>query len=212
MKFTSPSLPQSLAPLDNELLSNDVETVTGVLIGNAEITITSRHLSITDSRITKSDLSRAELPGLDLHNVIIEHCTMTAGKYSESSWHTVTLDTTRCSGIQLDRSTLKNVTFRGCKLDVANFRYAKLSNVVFEDCIIDEADFYGASIKNVRFSSCPINNLELQKTALVKVDFRDSTLIRVKRSSDLKGAIITNEQLVFLSPQLAQQSGIIIED
>ena len=33
------------------------------------------------------------------------------------------------------------MTFRGCRLDLAGFRFARLQRVAFEDCVLREADF-----------------------------------------------------------------------
>ncbi len=84
--------------------------------------------------------------------------------------------------------------------------------MLFDSCVIDEMDLYSSELKNVRFVNCLVDKLELQNTKMQKVDFRESTFVQIKRSADLKGAIITTEQLIFLSPQLAQQSGIIVDD
>lgn len=212
MKILEPSLPKSLAPLNLSSISDETESIEDSSLDNLVIDISHRNFSITRSLINKSDFTASDLEGLGLDNVIVKNCTITAGKFSEASWHTVLVSNSRCSGIQLDRSTLKNVTFRGCKLDIANLRYARLTNVLFDSCVIDEMDLYNAELKNVRFVNCEINNLELQNTKMKNVDLRESTLIRVKRVADLKGALITSEQLIFLSPQLAQQSGITVED
>lgn len=212
MKIAEPKLHKYLAPLNISSLDGEQDTVNGSLVDTQIITASLPHFSIIGSRIVKSDFTRSNFEGLSLDNVAIESCTILTGRFTNSSWHTTKIINSRCSGIQLDMSTLKNVVFIGCKLDLANFRYAKMTNVIFEECVIDDMDLYGSILKNIDFIDCKINNLELQNSKLKNVDFRKSEFVRIKISTDLKGAIISTQQLIFLSPQLAHHAGIVVED
>lgn len=207
-----PTISKKLSPLSLSSLDGDVDTITDASIENETISASLINFSIIKSRIAKSDFAHSNFERLNLDNVIIENCIMLAGAFSESSWHTTAITGSLCSGIQLDKSILKNVRFTGCKLDVANFRYAKMTNIIFDSCVIDSMDFYNAELKNVQFIDCEINDLELQSSKLRNVDFRESKFIQVKRVADLKGAKITTEQVIFLSSQLANQAGIIVDD
>lgn len=168
-------------------------------------------VSIADSRIEESRFVRAEFLTLGMKDVQVARCDMTMANFANASWHMVAVESSRCSGMQLDTSSLKNVRFHGCKLDMVNFRFAELVNVEFEDCVIPEMDFYGATLKNVRFINCEIDRIELGASQLRNVDFTQAHIIHVKKAADLKGALISDEQLVQLAPYLAASQGIKVE-
>ena len=212
MKIVRPALAPALTKLGASMLDSDTETIQGASLEALHIDIANRNLAIVGSSIKQCDFTSSDLERLSLDNVVVQNCIMTAGKVSEASWHTTTVQNSRCSGVQLDKSTLKNVTFTGCKLDIANFRYAKLTNVVFDGCVIDELDFYGATMNDVKFVDCDTNGIELQNTHMHRVDFRESNFVRIKRATDLQGATISTQQLMFLSRQLAAQAGIVVGD
>ncbi len=214
MKLVEPLVKKELELVaDLSVFDDDIDSLEAVLIdGVSFVGFSLQGLTITGSRIVKSDFSSAKLEGLGFENVVVESCAMLAARFHEASWHTTTVTNSRCSGVQLDQSTLKNVAFRGCKLDMANFRYAKLNNVIFEDCVVNEMDFGSAELKNVTFAGCAIDGIDFTHAKLQNVDLRGSMLAKIKRPSDLKGVIITSEQLIYLAPQLAHEAGIKVED
>ncbi|MFZ2544472.1 MAG: pentapeptide repeat-containing protein [Candidatus Saccharimonadales bacterium] len=171
-----------------------------------------KNFTIIDSQIIKTDFSGTEIDGFGLKNTRFSDCNMTTAKFPDASWHVVELLNSRCSGIQLNVGILKDVLFKGCKLDLSNFRFAKLTNVIFDGCVINEMDFYNAELKNVQFINCEIDRVEFSNSKLHNVDFTESQIITIKGISSLKGAIISNEQLIYLAPYLASQFGIKISE
>jgi uncharacterized protein YjbI with pentapeptide repeats len=106
---------------------------------------------------------------------------------------------------------MEEVTFKGCRLDYANFRHSTIEQVSFEDCRLDEADFQGASIDATRFCGCQLTQADFSKAKLSLVDLRGSEL-GLAGSVLLAGAIIDRLQLIDLAPVLAQELGITVED
>jgi uncharacterized protein YjbI with pentapeptide repeats len=118
----------------------------------------------------------------------------------------------RCSGAQFQMCSIQDVVFKGCKLDLVNFRFAKLKNVIFRDCLVSDTDFYNAELTNVRFDKCNIEKIELSGTKNKNLDLRSSQLGSIHGSGSLKGAIIDQMQLMQLAPYLAQEIGLTIKD
>jgi uncharacterized protein YjbI with pentapeptide repeats len=103
------------------------------------------------------------------------------------------------------------VSFVDCKLDLANFRFAKLKNVLFDSCVLTEADFAGATFNNVSFDNCELDKADFSNTKCTKLDLRGSSIVDVIGISSLKGAIVSPEQLISLAPQLAAEIGLVVE-
>ncbi len=140
------------------------------------------------------------------------NCVLTTTSCGESSWHRVSVDNSRCTGLGLQTSTLQDVVFTDCKLNLVNFRFAKLKNVVFEGCDLSEADFYCSELTNVRFDGCALDGVEFSGSKLKRVDLRCSDVSSLRSANSLTGAIIDSTQLIILAPLLAAEAGIEIDD
>lgn len=212
--LSTPAIPKKLESLAN--LSKTIDSEDG--IENVKVENESLHqrildtFSITDALVIKTDFSGTEISGFGIKNAVISDSVMTAAKFPDASWHITELHTSRCSGMQLDNGHLKDVLFKNCKLDLVNFRFAKLTNVIFDSCVITEMDFYNAELKNVAFINCEIDKVEFSRSKLQNVDLTEAQIVAVKGPSHLRGAIINNEQLVYLAPSLAVEFGIKVAE
>jgi uncharacterized protein YjbI with pentapeptide repeats len=115
------------------------------------------------------------------------------------------------TGVDLSRSTLKDVVFKDCKLDMANFRFAKLTRVTFISCTLNETDFQAAELSEVVFEDCYLEKVEFGQSKVKQVDARTSQLYDIRGWQSLKGLIIDSTQLVMIAPQLAHELGLIIK-
>jgi uncharacterized protein YjbI with pentapeptide repeats len=116
------------------------------------------------------------------------------------------------TGWDVSRGAIKDVHFLNCKIDIANFRFAKMQRVRFEDCVLVGADFAAAHLTDVSFERCILERTDFSQSHLKQVDFRTSDMRGLSGWQYLKGAIIDNTQLLEAAPYLAQEIGIIVED
>lgn len=212
-KQSRPTLLRHLEPVtDLSEFFREEDTLENSLVNHG--TLVNSHLKdclIDGSHLRKTDLSNTKIDTFSMSNCIIDDCTFIASQFPDSSWHMTEMTNSRCSGIQLSTSTIRNVRFKHCKLDLANFRFAKLSNVIFEECVVEEMDFYGASLKNVSFIDCELDKVEFSTASLQQVDLTEARIVSLRGIPSLKGAIITNEQLIYLAPYFAAEFGIKIQ-
>ena len=205
MRIVKPNLPRELEPL-RAISGDDID---GAMIERQALADgVANGLTINNSHVVKTDFSGVAIEGFGLKNTTLADCIMTAAKFPDASWHVVEVANSRCSGMQLDKAHLKDVRFTGCKLDLVNCRFAKLTNVVFDGCVVSEMDFYNAELKNVTFIDCDIEGVEFAGSKLQNVDLTASRIGAVKGVTNLKGAIISGEQLIYLAPYLAAEAGI----
>ncbi len=214
MRIALPQLPRILEPLTGlaELVASD-ETVSTAVIRHEDITgLVTRSFSASEVKFERINATQAQLVRTGFSDVELAACELIATALPESSWRRVHIKESRCSGIQLQNSTLKDVTFTGCKLNMANFRFAELFNAVFVDCALDEADFYGASLHNVQFKNCTLAKTQFSSARLKQADLRTSDISGVLGIGSLAGAIIDSMQLVHLAPMLAAELRITVAD
>lgn len=194
------------------LLRSD-DGVRGLRIENADMTgLEIKSVSIEESLIVKVNFLQIKVEKFETRDCVYKDCDFTASSLANSSWYIIEINGSRCSGTQLQSSTLRNIKYKNCKIELANFRFASLENVIFEDCMINDVDFYNASLKNVAFSGSSIENISFAGARLKNVDLSDAQLISVKNSAGLRGATISYEQLTSLSPYFAQELGILVKN
>ncbi len=86
------------------------------------------------------------------------------------------LELCRLTGAELAESTLQDITFSECRLDLVGFRHAKLQRVVFRDCRMGECDFSGARLEDVLFERCELTQASFAGVTIARVDLMVATL------------------------------------
>jgi uncharacterized protein YjbI with pentapeptide repeats len=214
MTIAAARLPKDLPVVEHlkQLIMSD-ETLLTATIRNEDISqLIAKSFSAAELRLEKVNATQAKLEKTSFSDVELVNCDLIATGFPEASWRRVVIKNSRCSGLQLQTGTLKDITFSGCKLNLANFRFSKLSNVCFQDCVLDEADFYAAQLQNVAFVNCNLNKTEFSGAKLRRVDFRTSDILAVLGIGSLAGAIIDSAQLIALAPLLASVLKIEVRD
>jgi uncharacterized protein YjbI with pentapeptide repeats len=169
-------------------------------------------VSFDECTFTKTILSSVQLPKATFRDCRIDKGDATAANFSDGGMQRVYIRDVRATGLDCSQSILKDVRFVGCKLDMANFRFAKCSNVVFEDCNLTNADFYSAELTHVRFENCILQATLFSGVTARTVDLRSSDLIDVRGWDNAGGFIIDSQQLIQVAPQLAVALNITIQD
>ena len=93
----------------------------------------------------------------------------------------------RLTGADLGESSLIDVTFADCKLDLLGFRFASLRRVAFVDCVMPEADFYAARLEDVLFEGCELREATFSEARLERVELRGCDLAGLRGIEALRG-------------------------
>ena len=213
MKIFQPILPAALTQPDN-------------LVGFLEAEDSISEVHIKDMILSSSDLEKKSIDGslfettdfsevsttrLDISDSVLKDCNFTVAEFPESSWLRVAVKSSRCTGLNISRSLLRNVGFTNSKLEFVNFRFSKLENVAFENCVLTDVDFYDAQLKDVEFINCIINSITFAQARMKNVDISESTVEGIKGTSSLKGVTISHDQLLQLAPYFAAEAGIKVK-
>ncbi len=214
MKTVSPKLPNNLRIEGNlcALLTDEATISCVESIKQAIDSPKAKSISIKEAKFTNITIVNGNIRNCHLDDISIENSDFSAAKLPGMSARRVVFKSTRLSGVQLYESTLKDVTFIGCKLDLSNFRFAQLKNVLFEDCVISEADFAGAVFNNVVMSKCELEKTDFSNSKITSLDLRGSNILGIYGITSLEGAKITPTQLIGIAPQLAAEIGLVVED
>lgn len=214
MKIATPQIRSDLHILGNfaKEIHKD-ETLSEISVEHADVQgVHLNSVSLSEVKMIQTTFSQAILERTSFVDGIFSKCDFTACQLPEASWQRVAITHGRASGIQLQNSTLKNVCFENCKMNLANLRFTVLKNVIFKNCDLTEADFYNAKLEDVSFENCRLDKVEFSAAKLETVDLRTSDITNVFGIHNLGGAIIDSTQLMSLAPRLAAEYKIIVKD
>lgn len=115
----------------------------------------------------------------------------------------------RATGMQMGESTIKDVSFQNCKLNMSSFRKCKIERVVFENCILDDVDFNNATLTDVVFTKCELNRTDFGGSKSLRVDMTTSDIGMIRGVQSLRNVQIRPEQMIQLAPLLCAEIGIV---
>ncbi|WP_445635590.1 Pentapeptide repeat-containing protein [Nostoc sp. DSM 114161] len=143
-----------------------------------------KKLSLQDVRITKSDFANTEWEEASLNKVEFINC--------------------RLLGFKIIKSRLKNVIFKGCQGQFAQFNFSKFERVIFENSILKDSTFVEASLTSVKFINCQMNNVILADAKFKDADFRGSNIEGLQINiNQLKGVILDLFQAAYILQRYA---------
>jgi Uncharacterized low-complexity proteins len=201
-----------------------LETFTGQLSREGDmdtVRIAERDFEGTEvggSRFTESVLSRVGFIDSGFRRVRFDDVWMhtvrwTACNLAETNWLDVEVNAGMLAGVEAWGAGMRRVAFLNCKFDSVNLRGAKLRDVDFVDCVLRDVDFGGATLDSVTFTGSTLEEAGFDKAQLKKVDLRGARALGIASGLEgLKGAVISNVQLLELAPALAHALGITVKD
>jgi uncharacterized protein YjbI with pentapeptide repeats len=131
---------------------------------------------------------------------------------AESSWLDCVVQGARLGAVQLFGAQLRRVRFEGCKIEFLNLRGAQLAECAFVDCQLVEPDFAEATLEKVDFAGSRLVAPEFGRATMKDVDLGGADLVGPKGLAGLRGATVSQLQLIDLAPALATELGIRVAD
>ncbi|GAB3810843.1 pentapeptide repeat-containing protein [Tessaracoccus terricola] len=126
-------------------------------------------------------------------------------KSARAAWREVEFDGGRLGAIEAFDLDARAVHFRGCRISYLNLRGSKLLDFCFTDCIVEELDLLQADAKRFAFPGTRIGSLTVHNSKVADIDLRGAELASVSGWQWLAGATMSEEQLMFLAPQIAAE-------
>ncbi len=172
----------------------------------------ARGVSLESVRLTRVDLSGSRLDRLTAVDVEFDHCNL-------ANLHGRGLDVTRLSiaasrltGIRLSEATLRDVTIRGSRVDLASFGFSKLERVTFDDCLLTQTDFLDAQLESVRFTGCDLTRSDFRGARLRHCELRRCDLTDLQGVEGLRGAAMEWSAIVGMAGAFAAAAGVEVLD
>jgi uncharacterized protein YjbI with pentapeptide repeats len=170
------------------------------------------HAEIVAARLERVDLAGAQLRGVVVRDVAIDRGDWSNVVAYQTRLTRSTLHGVRLTGAQIVDSGLSDVVFEDAKLDLAVFRSSRLRRVEFRGCNLARADFANATIGGATFTDCDLTGAQFSHAKAEGARFSHCQLDGIGGVTSLRGASMSNDDLVLLTRVFAKALGIEIVD
>ncbi|HEY3781067.1 MAG TPA: pentapeptide repeat-containing protein [Fimbriimonadaceae bacterium] len=174
--------------------------------------IEARSVLFQGVKLANCSLIGAKLGALQITDAHFLDCDLRNMVADNGSISRTLLESSCLSGVQFGDAILKDVTFKNCKLDLANFSYATLLNVHFLDCALEQSDWDSTKFEKVRLENCVLAGSVFHQCQIQHLDLRSSQLAGINGIAFLKRVIIDLDQATEIAPILAKALGLIMRD
>ena len=128
----------------------------------------------------------------------------------DSRWRDVTVQDCRLGAVQAHGAVLTRVTIAGGKLDYLNLRGARVENLRLVGVTVGDLDLSSARVAGLVLEDCRVRRLDVQGATLREVDLRGAEMSRIDGPAGLKGARISEHQLLELASVFAAHLGVTV--
>ncbi|MFG1605329.1 pentapeptide repeat-containing protein [Actinoplanes sp. NPDC049265] len=163
-------------------------------------------------RFRKAALAGSHLPQIRFVDCVIEATDLSNLRAERGAFERLRVADSRMTGLALNDGVLSDVTFTGCKIDLANWRLARFDAVAFDHCNLTGADFAEADLRGAAFTDCDLAGAQFSNATMAGCRFRRCALDGVGGMSSWTGAIIHPDDLPALSHVLARALGIVVRE
>ena len=206
MTIQAPTAPRlgNVDEWDGEV--DDLVEVDGSIVRDADLAGATK-LNVDASRLEGVSVTGAVL---DKFEVTDSECVRLEG----AALHThkanllrVHMTDCRLTGSEFAEAEFEDCVFKNVKFDDAGFRFASFKRVRFENCILRQADFSNAKFAHVTLTGCELEGANFVSASCKDVDITTEDLTLAKGLLGLKGATISETQLMQIAPLLAADLG-----
>jgi uncharacterized protein YjbI with pentapeptide repeats len=156
--------------------------------------------------------SSVRLRRATVRDVQFDRCDLANLLARDSSMVRVAVLGSRMTGVALLATSLRDVLFRDCRIDLASFAACKFADVTFANCRLDQANFGDADLSGVQFERCGLSGAQFSGATLAGARFSGCDLTGIAGVASLRGAVIAASDALTLARIFAEALGITIDD
>jgi uncharacterized protein YjbI with pentapeptide repeats len=172
---------------------------------------TAHDLHVIESRLDDADLAGAQVRGVRLRDAYVAGGSWANADAGSADMRRVELRDVRLTGMTLAGCALTDVTFAGCRLDLANVRFGQLVRVRFESCVMAEIDLQDAALESVVLSDCDLSGARLADATFTNSAIRRCRLAGLVNPERLRGVRMTVADALGAVDMVAAAAGIELE-
>jgi uncharacterized protein YjbI with pentapeptide repeats len=212
--ITPPRVPAQLEALDlsTAMFEDDTE-LDAVRLTGAAPDASVLGLELAAAELRDVDLGGARLPRLALRNCLVAGGNLANLAVRGGSAERTVFDHVRLTGLTWHEGVLRDVVFRGCRVDLASLASTRLERVAFEDCVLTQADLQDARLAAVTFDRCDLTGADLTGARFAAgCVLRGCTLDGARGVEALRGARMPYEDVLAAAVTFAGALGVQVLD
>lgn len=160
--------------------------------------------------LSGGSLADSRFAELDLMDVAFRQVAFPNGSWEKVTARRVEVIDCLAVGLKLGVARAEDLYLEGCRLDYSHVDVERYRGVIaFHRCTFKEAVLSG-DLSKIVFSECEFNGAEFDARNALGCDLTRSRLVGASGLSSLTGAVITGEQAIALSGQLAAEIGFVV--
>jgi uncharacterized protein YjbI with pentapeptide repeats len=168
-----------------------------------------------DARFLGCRFERCCVEGLSLRRARLIACSLVdlhAANLDapDSIWRDCQMNGGRVGALVLAGTTWTSVRVSGARFGFLNLAEARIGDSVLEACVVGSLDLRAAQVRSLALADCAVEELNVTEATLSKLDLSGARVKGLIGVENLKGAIISRQQLFDLAPQLAAQIGVVV--
>ncbi len=164
-----------------------------------------------DCVLERCRLDGVRLDGARLVSTRLVEVQATALDLKGAALQDVELVGSRIGALQLFDGRLDRVRVDGGKYDDVNLRAAKVRDLTLDGCVLGMLDLSGATVNGLGTHQVRTDRLDVGSASLRRVDLRGAELRGVDGLAGLRGATVSAQQLLELSPVMAAHLGLTVD-
>ena len=207
-----PLIDDELDGPDLDVLEDDDEIEASQLTGSDWSATAASHVRIVGSRLQAVRLTAAELPHLQLHDVVLDDCDLSGARMERAVLRRVRLQRCRLPGAVLSEANIEDVEFDGCAMTGVSLYRAKAERLVLRDCRLEEADLSQATLPGTRFDHSNLARAQITGAVLKGASFAGAELSGLRGVASLAGASISSTHVVPIGERFIVEAGITVDD
>jgi uncharacterized protein YjbI with pentapeptide repeats len=162
-------------------------------------------------RFRSSNFSGSVLNQSTIRDCLVQTCDWANMRSEGATWTRVELNGSRMTGLTISDSSVHDVLFEDCRLDLSAWRFTYFDAVQFSNCNLSGADFTNADLRGAHFVGCDLTRAQFHQATMDGARFRNCVLAGIGSVTAWKGAIVHHTDLMALSYALAGALGIQID-
>ena len=172
----------------------------------------SKRLLVEGCKLKAIGLTSARFDKLEVTDTFMYHIEAAGMRSYGANFLRSEIADCRFTGADFAEAQFEDCIFKNVKFDEAGFRFVTFKRVRFENCVLRQADFSSAKLSHVSFEDCELEDSNFANGVCGKVDLGNENLTNVKGVLGLKGANISDEQLIQIAPLLAVELGFKLSE
>lgn len=179
------------------------------------VDVSGRDLSgieFTECELVRLSAHETRLRGARLLETRIERMVSPALNAPGCTLRGVELVGSRLGAVELHDAEVRQLLVEDSRIDWLNLRAGRMHDVVFRNCRFGELDLAGLAAERVAFEGCTADSVQFRDAILRHVDLRGLDMAAVSGLEGMKGAVISPEQSMRLTPIFAEHFGLLVTE